>query len=822
MKYFLKIISYFFGLLIFTIIFFLLQVSSSVIDITSSEVFFKPYLIRNADQYNINIHKIQLYIDKSQHKLISNIKIDFINKANDINHRFSSTIDLPIISFIELKSQYQFSLFHNDSNENNRNLNSDYSFYISGFISSEKVALKGEGSELSIDLVKTLWPKNIAKGARFWVNRNLSKGKIKNLTFDITLPLESYQLKSKLSKKDLNLKFNFEEMKISFLRGMSSIYDASGEAFLDGEIFKSNLSEGKIRGIDHNEINLVDSYFIAHNFQKRHGPGEVEINARGDLKDLLLFLFQHPKDLKRFIQFDVKNISSFSTTNVNFKFPLKSKISFEEIQISSLSNLQNTIIDDLYSQEITSDNLKVSVSSQEINIAGDIVIDSQSLKFNWDQVFTSDENSASLALSGFLNDKFLNKNFKKLKLNFDGKSFLDTRFYGDLNGFREGSISLDCRPLGFESGLLLWTKPKFTPLKITSEIKFIGEKKFSLEKVNFNGPLISILGDLNIEDSVVREVNFPIIKLYSSKNIILSNFSLSFSRDILTSAKIFVGGSKITLGKDSLFKFFDFKKSNHNSKNISLDLSIDKLTSGSGINYDKVKFLLEKDNKLINILEININLNNEKIITSKFSGTNIRNIEFYSKNIESIIDIMGVDVNIIGGPLYLVGSISNNTSDIFEGNLLLEEFSILKLPIFAKLLNISLPDLSNLLNSNSGIKFKSASALIKISNKGINIVDGVIKAKSDIPIFGNSLGMTMSGLYGISNKTDISGTLVPFAGFNTAPSKLPLLGGLFKGDQKGQGLIGINFRIYEDENGFLDIQSNPLSILTPGFLQRIF
>ena len=183
---------------------------------------------------------------------------------------------------------------------------------------------------------------------------------------------------------------------------------------------------------------------------------------------------------------------------------------------------------------------------------------------------------------------------------------------------------------------------------------------------------------------------------------------------------------------------------------------------------------------------------------------------------------MGVDVNIIGGPLYLVGSINNNTSDIFEGNLLLEEFSILKLPIFAKLLNISLPDLSNLLNSNSGIEFKSASALIKINNKGINIADGVIKAKSDIPIFGNSLGMTMSGLYGISNKTDISGTLVPFAGFNTAPSKLPLLGGLFKGDQKGQGLIGINFRIYEDENGFLEIQSNPLSILTPGFLQRIF
>ena len=185
MKYFLKIISYFFGLLIFTIIFFLLQVSSSVIDITSSEVFFKPYLIKNADQYNINIHKIQLHIDKSQHKLITNIKIDFINKANDIDHHFSSTVYLPIRSFIKLKSQYHFSLLHNDSNVNNRNLNSDYSFYTSGFISSEKVSLMGKGSELPIGLVKTLWPKNIAKGARLWVDRNLSKGKIKNLTFDI-------------------------------------------------------------------------------------------------------------------------------------------------------------------------------------------------------------------------------------------------------------------------------------------------------------------------------------------------------------------------------------------------------------------------------------------------------------------------------------------------------------------------------------------------------------------------------------------------------------------------------------------------------------
>ena len=113
-------------------------------------------------------------------------------------------------------------------------------------------------------------------------------------------------------------------------------------------------------------------------------------------------------------------------------------------------------------------------------------------------------------------------------------------------------------------------------------------------------------------------------------------------------------------------------------------------------------------------------------------------------------------------------------------------------------------------------------AEININDNGINIIDGVIKADSDVPIFGSSLGMTLSGVYSFAKKTDISGTLVPLEGFNTAPSKLPLVGGLFKGGKKGQGLIGINFRIYEDKDGKLDIQSNPLSILTPGFLQRIF
>ena len=82
--------------------------------------------------------------------------------------------------------------------------------------------------------------------------------------------------------------------------------------------------------------------------------------------------------------------------------------------------------------------------------------------------------------------------------------------------------------------------------------------------------------------------------------------------------------------------------------------------------------------------------------------------------------------------------------------------------------------------------------------------------------------MSISGIYGFSELTNIEGTLVPLASINMVPSKIPLIGELFKGDNKGEGFIGIKYRIYEDENGLINIQSNPLSILTPGILQRIF
>ena len=143
--------------------------------------------------------------------------------------------------------------------------------------------------------------------------------------------------------------------------------------------------------------------------------------------------------------------------------------------------------------------------------------------------------------------------------------------------------------------------------------------------------------------------------------------------------------------------------------------------------------------------------------------------------------------------------------------------------IFAQILDVSIPGLSNISDGGRDITFASSNFNVQLSNRGISIIDGILKPESNLPVVGNSLGLSLSGGY-IFDKSiiDFNGTVVPVSWLNNLPSNVPILGELFSGSKDGEGLIGIKFRIYNEDGGEVIIETNPLSVLTPGFLQRIF
>ena len=67
---------------------------------------------------------------------------------------------------------------------------------------------------------------------------------------------------------------------------------------------------------------------------------------------------------------------------------------------------------------------------------------------------------------------------------------------------------------------------------------------------------------------------------------------------------------------------------------------------------------------------------------------------------------------------------------------------------------------------------------------------------------------------------DITGTIIPAYGLNSALSEIPLVGDILTGG-KGQGVIGLTFEL----GGTMDkprFQVNPVSALAPGILRKFF
>jgi K+-transporting ATPase A subunit len=85
-----------------------------------------------------------------------------------------------------------------------------------------------------------------------------------------------------------------------------------------------------------------------------------------------------------------------------------------------------------------------------------------------------------------------------------------------------------------------------------------------------------------------------------------------------------------------------------------------------------------------------------------------------------------------------------------------------------------------------------------------------------------SLGVTASGKVDIeTEQLDLNGTVIPMYALNSALGRIPLVGGVFSGGEKGGGLFAANYRLsgpFEDPQ----FSVNPISALAPSFLRELF
>ena len=143
--------------------------------------------------------------------------------------------------------------------------------------------------------------------------------------------------------------------------------------------------------------------------------------------------------------------------------------------------------------------------------------------------------------------------------------------------------------------------------------------------------------------------------------------------------------------------------------------------------------------------------------------------------------------------------------------LIIDNFKIQKVPIFAKILSLaSLQGIADVL-TGEGIRFTNFE--MRFSNKKD------LTTIEEIYAIGPAVSILMDGYIESKKLVSLRGTLVPATTINRNIASIPIIGDLLIGDKVGEGVFGVSFKIKGPPKD-LSTTVNPIKTLTPRFITR--
>ena len=338
------------------------------------------------------------------------------------------------------------------------------------------------------------------------------------------------------------------------------------------------------------------------------------------------------------------------------------------------------------------------------------------------------------------------------------------------------------------------------------QIENNGSIKFDLISLKENSNLI-LINNLNLSKTFkIIDIDLAKIEYKNNKNY-LNRYNLK-----KINSNYIIKGDSLDLSKiiNNIMDTNDNSLNIFNNFNSKIDVNIKK-TFIDETNYinNLSGFIKFKNNKVDNLKLNSFFSNNKKISltinTNKALETSTQLIADYPKPLIKRYDfIKGFEEG------YLV---FNSIKKDNESNsvLIIDNFKIQKVPIFAKILSLaSLQGIADVL-TGEGIRFTNFE--MRFSNKKD------LTTIEEIYAIGPAVSILMDGYIESKKLVSLRGTLVPATTINRNIASIPIIGDLLIGDKVGEGVFGVSFKIKGPPKD-LSATVNPIKTLTPRFITR--
>ncbi len=673
--------------------------------------------------------------------------------------------------------------------------------------------------------VLRFWPLGVGGGARSWLAQAVQGGTLRDASLRVDFKPADLRT-GPLPDRALTLKFSFDDAQVRYLTGMTPISEGRGEAALGGNSFNLKLQSGKV-----GPLALTAGRVEIPYLSPKGAEATYAANAAGEARAMIDLLRQAPIGLNERLPFDPQSIVGNGEVDFAIRRILgggpgaKDKLRFAvdgRIEGAGASPKEG-------GYTISDWRLAIAGDDRKLALSGPLTIGQSRVDLAWTEHFQGRPKAPSQIV---LRGPMLASDLVKLGYGAAGYASgpigVEARAEGVGLDVSEADVALDLGQAGVVLPAGFWRKPAGAPATVRMKVARGPGGRFDLRDLRAQGAGLLVNGALSVTgkgDILTAE---------------LATARLSGSLDGRVAARRNAAGALAAdvSGKFlALAPFFEpdpYKEQNRKaaaaaasgrageagrlSPAIEVRGEVERMRLRGGAEMGSGVVDVGFDGTAITRASLTGAPAPDKSFAFAITPTPDRpetgRLSLKSDDAGFVVRAFTGSTNVRGGRAEASGTWRFGAVPSANVLLKLNDFQLVKMPAMATLLSsvASMRGLAGALNGE-GIAFSGLEAPMTLADNTLTL--GECRAA------GPSLGITAKGAVDLDDGAlDIDGVIIPSYGLNSVLGGVPILGDLLV-SRKGEGVFGITYSV----EGLSDkprVGVNPLSVMAPGILRRIF
>ncbi len=678
---------------------------------------------------------------------------------------------------------------------------------------SPELNFDGRIGAIAVRDLLSYWPLRVVPGPRAWISERVSSGRLGPVLVHAKIPAGAFG-RPALPDEALSVTFPLVGATIRYVNGLTPLTNVAGTANLSGDTFKADVDSAAVGplSVTHGRVTIAELHVDGT-------PANIAAHVTGQVPQILALLDMKPLQYPTRFHINSSSAQGVGAFDVSFRVPTIRGETIDSVGVSVSGTASAFAISLGPHTKISNGTLDFNVDNTQLRATGKVGIGGVNLEMDWLEAFKPrGPITTQVSLRGTLDDAAREALGLPLGKLVSGPVGIDAALTGHRGTIGRALVHLDLTEASFGLDMLAWKKPPGTPASAQISAKLDANGDLRAADLSIDGPSLVARGNASFAGGSLETMNLPNVRAGAA-----NDFAVTMKEQPSSGLDIAIAGR--SLDASGIGKRKSATSANESTRETNepfhVSVKVDRLVLHNGVSVTPFALDASGAGQHPRTLSATGGLAGSPLSISVAPEGNQRRLTMKAGDAGTLVKGLFGMASIRGGELNLNATMPSAAAASrkdpgvpeYSGVVTIKNCTVLNQAFFTRLFSSGSPGGVVDLMQGQGISISSIDIPFRVNDDVIDIHD----ARASGP----SVGVTADGYVDRgSNQIALQGAMAPMYGINGILGVIPVLGDVFV-SKKGEGLFGVTYSV----RGDLDepkLSTNPLSMLTPGILRRIF